>query len=112
MISSIDGSMIDMMRCAFMLLRVMSAAVEIQAFVSSLRLDAVIAAGFRMARSKAAGLVSAGRVQADYREAMDPDRILKRDAVVSVRGYGKIRLSQIGDRTKKGRIPIVIWKYV
>lgn len=85
---------------------------EIRDTVSSTRLDAVIASGFRMARSKAAGLISTGRAQVDFREVTKPDQILKRDAVVSVRGHGKIRLCQIGDRTRKGRIPIIIWKYL
>ena len=38
--------------------------------VSSLRLDAVIASGFRMGRGKAAELIAAGRVQVNWRDCI------------------------------------------
>ena len=44
--------------------------------VSSLRLDAVASTGFRVARGKAAELISGGRVQVNWRECTKPDKLL------------------------------------
>lgn len=85
---------------------------EIRDTVSSLRLDAVTASGFRMARGKAADLIAAGRVQLNWRECTKPDRLLQEGDVVSARGYGKFKLAEIGKLTKKGRIAITLMKYV
>lgn len=85
---------------------------EIRDTVSSLRLDAVTAAGFRMARGKAADLIAAGRVQLNWRECTKPDRLLQEGDVVSARGYGKFKLAEIGKLTKKGRTAIKLMKYV
>lgn len=79
--------------------------------VSSLRLDAVCATGFRMARGKAAALIESGRVQLNWRECMKPDRQVSAGDTVSARGFGKFELTEIGDLTKKGRIPITVKCY-
>ena len=73
--------------------------------VSSLRLDAVCATGFRMARGKAAALIESGRVQLNWRECTKPDRQVSAGDTVSARGFGKFELTEIGGLTKKGRIP-------
>ncbi len=85
---------------------------ELRDTVSSLRLDAVAAAGFRMARGKAAGLVESGRVQVNWRECVKPDKPLAAGDTVSARGFGKFTLEQVGGVTKKGRISIVIKRYI
>lgn len=85
---------------------------EIRDTVSSLRLDAVAASGFRTSRGKAADLVSAGRVQVNWRECTKPDKLLAEGDVVSARGVGKFRLSSVGGTTRKGRVAIVIQVYM
>lgn len=85
---------------------------EIRDTVSSLRLDAVAAAGFRTSRGKAAELVSAGRVQVNWRECTKPDRLLSEGDTVSARGLGKFRLASVGGTTRKGRVSIVVQVYV
>lgn len=79
--------------------------------VSSLRLDAVCATGFRMARGKAAELISGGRVQVNWRECTKPDKPLAAGDTVSARGFGKFQLTEIGAPTKKGRTPITVKCY-
>lgn len=80
--------------------------------VSSLRLDAVAASGFRMARGKAADLIAAGRVQVNWRECVKPDRLLQQGDVISARGFGKFELSEVGGLTKKGRTSIAVKRYL
>ena len=80
--------------------------------VSSLRLDAVAASGFRLARGKAAALIESGKVQLNWRECVKPDKLLEAGDVVSARGFGKFELSEVGGLTRKGRISIVLQIYV
>ena len=81
------------------------------ATVSSLRLDAVCATGFRMARGKAAELIEGGRVQLNWRVCTKPDKPVSAGDTVSARGFGKFELAEVGGLTKKGRIPITVKCY-
>ena len=85
---------------------------EVRDTVSSLRLDAVAASGFHMARGKAAALVESGRVQVNWRECTKPDKLLAAGDTVSARGFGKFEVSEVGGVTKKGRTSIVLKVYV
>ena len=85
---------------------------EVRDTVSSLRLDAVASTGFRMARGKAADLITSGRVQVNWRECTKPDKLLSAGDTVSARGFGKFELTEVGGVTKKGRTSIVLKRYV
>ena len=80
--------------------------------VSSLRLDAVASTGFRMARGKAADLISSGRVQVNWRECTKPDKLLEAGDTVSARGFGKFQLTEVGGMTKRGRTSITVKRYI
>lgn len=85
---------------------------EVRDTVSSLRLDAVASAGFKMARGRAADLVASGRVQVNWRECTKPDKLLAAGDTVSARGFGKFELAEVGGVTRKGRTSIVLKRYV
>ena len=85
---------------------------EVRDTVSSLRLDAVASAGFRMARGKAAELITSGRVQVNWRACTKPDKLLPAGDTVSARGFGKFELTEVGGVTKKGRTSIVLKRYI
>ena len=85
---------------------------EVRDTVSSLRLDAVASTGFRMARGKAAELIASGRVQVNWRECTKPDKPLSAGDTVSARGFGKFVLTEVGGTTRKGRISIVVKRYI
>ena len=80
--------------------------------VSSLRLDAVAASGFSLSRGKAADLIASGRVQLNHRECVKPDHAVAQGDVLSCRGLGKCVLTEVGGPSKKGRILIVLERYV
>ena len=80
--------------------------------LASVRLDSVISSGFRIGRSLASQYVTTGRAAVDGLPCEKPDKILTEGAKVSVRGLGKIRLTAINGQTKKGRISVVIDRYV
>lgn len=85
---------------------------EIRDTVASIRLDSIVASGFRMGRSAAAQYITAGKAAIDGLPCEKPDKTVSEGAKISVRGLGKIRLTSIGNQTKKGRISVVIDRYV
>lgn len=85
---------------------------EIRDTLASLRLDSVIASGFRIGRSLAASYISSGKAAIDGLPCEKPDKQVPEGAKVSVRGLGKIRLAQIGGKSKKDRFCVTIQKYV
>lgn len=76
--------------------------------VSSLRLDAVAASAFSMSRGRAAELISAGRVNLDHVPCVKPDKPVAEGAVITIRGLGKAKLTQVGGLTKKAG-PALRW---
>lgn len=74
--------------------------------VSSLRLDAVIATAFHLSRSEAAGAIRSGLCKVDHRQIMEPDFMLEQGMMLSLRGKGRVRLGEIGDLNRKGRVGI------
>ena len=85
---------------------------QIRDTLASLRLDSVIASGFRVGRSLAAQYVTQGKAAIDGLPCEKPDKAVAEGAKISVRGLGKIRLTTIGNRTKKDRISVIIDRYV
>lgn len=85
---------------------------EIRDTLASLRLDSVIASGFRVGRSMAAQYVASGKAAIDGLPCEKPDKPVAQGMKISVRGLGKIKLETVGGQTKKGRIPVVIHRYV
>ena len=85
---------------------------EIRDTLASLRLDSVISAGFRISRGSAGGYISAGKATLNGLPCEKPDKAVEEGAVLSVRTLGKIRLKTIGGQTKKGRISVIIERYL
>ena len=80
--------------------------------VAALRLDAVLASGFSLARGKAADAVAAGRVSLNHRECLKPDRAVAQGDVITCRGLGKCAVKTVGGQSRKGRIIIEIERYL
>lgn len=80
--------------------------------VATLRLDAVAASAFSLPRSRAADLISSGRVQLNHRECTKPDRTVAQGDAISCRGMGKAVVKTAGGLSKKGRIMIELERYL
>ena len=80
--------------------------------VATPRLDAVVAAGFSLSRSKAAALISSGRVSLNHRECLKGDRQVSEGDVLTCRGLGKCVVKEIPGQSKKGRAMLVMERYV
>ena len=85
---------------------------EIRDTVASVRLDSIISSGFRIGRSAAAQYVSAGKAAIDGLPCEKPDKAVEEGAKISGRGLGKIKLRSINGLTKKGRISVIIDRYI
>ena len=80
--------------------------------MASLRLDSLISSGFRIGRSLASQSVSSGKAAIDGLPVEKPDKAVEEGQKISVRGLGKIKLEAVNGQTKKGRISVVIHRYV
>ena len=83
----------------------------INATVSSLRIDGVVSAAAGVSRDKASALIRSSLVSLDHKEVSSASQKIDIGGVFSVRGHGKFELESCRE-TKKGRINIVVKKYL
>ena len=76
--------------------------------VASLRLDCILAAGMRCSRGAAAERIRRGEVSVNHRPEERIDRLLSPGDLLSVRGFGRIRLTETGAPTRKDRLPVIL----
>ncbi|MBQ8618646.1 MAG: hypothetical protein IJ418_14205 [Clostridia bacterium] len=81
------------------------------AVVSSLRLDGVVAAAYRLSRSESAEMIRAGLVKVDHMVCDRVDRQVEENTLFSIRGKGRIRLISVDGMTRKQRIGITFFRY-
>lgn len=79
--------------------------------VSSTRMDAIIAAGFQISRTTAAKLIMAERALCNG-IIVSQSASIKENDICTLRGYGKIKIVEIGSVTKKGRVRVKIDRYI
>lgn len=80
--------------------------------LSSLRLDAVASAGFGVSRSQMAGEIGAEKVKLNWAVNSRLDYPVKEGDVISVRGRGRLEVAEIGGKTRKDRIVVVLKRYL
>lgn len=85
---------------------------EIADTVASLRMDAVMSSGFNLSRGETKEAIEKGLALKNDRLVMSPDSPVAEGDVLSLRGHGKMILSEIGGESKKQRIRIKIKKYI
>ena len=67
---------------------------------------------FRLSRAKAAEAIRAGIVSVDHIECLKPDAHVEEGSSLVLKGKGKAVLREVGGESKKGRIWIVIERFV
>lgn len=85
---------------------------KIDASVSSLRLDCIVSAAVNISRERSALLIKSGQVNADFSPCPDVSAEMSEGTIISVRGSGRYRLSEISGETRRGRLKVVIEKFV
>lgn len=84
---------------------------EIKATVASLRLDAVAAEGYGTSRTKMVREIKAERVKLNWKPVANPALSVNEGDVLSIRGRGRVVVSEVRGTTRKGRISIVLHRY-
>lgn len=84
---------------------------EEEYIVSSLRIDAVVSAVFKMSRNSASQLINQEKIFVNSKTVYKDSVQLKEGDVVSVRGYGKFIYSQTVNETRKHKMVVAIRLY-
>ena len=84
---------------------------EAELLVSSLRLDAVVAAVFRLSREESQRIIREKRVFVSGRLCENNSGVVKEDSMVSVRKKGRFYFHNIAAKTKKDKFKIRITRY-
>lgn len=85
---------------------------EIQTTVPSLRLDVIAAAGFSVSRSKMAADISAEKLKLNWQNVKNSSQSVKKGDIISMRGRGRVEVHEILGQTKKGRISILLKRFI
>lgn len=85
---------------------------ELRLTVASLRLDSVAAGGFGVSRSQMARDIKSMRVRLNWRPVDDPSEPVKVGDVISIRGRGRVVVDTITGETKKGRLGLLLKRYL
>ncbi|MDD4237374.1 MAG: YlmH/Sll1252 family protein [Desulfotomaculaceae bacterium] len=85
---------------------------EIKATVSSLRLDAVAAAGFGISRSKVVREIAAERLSINWRVCPEPAALIGEGDVLSARGKGRVIVAAVKGPLKSGRTGVLLHRLV
>lgn len=86
-------------------------AKEVRGTVASVRLDAVLAHICGISRGKAVDLITKGLVCVNFEVVLSISYQIKQGDLLSVRGIGRIRISEIGGITRKGRTGILAERF-
>lgn len=79
--------------------------------VASLRADAVLSLGFALPRSRVVIMIKGGLVKVNYRPVSSPSYQLKEGDQVSLRGKGRLLVSEVSGKSRKGRTHLKLKKY-
>lgn len=79
---------------------------------ASLRLDAVLSGLMNKSRNDAKSLISGGKVFVNHFDIQKTDFAVKEGDLLSVRGFGRAQIEEIGAKTRSDRIHIKFKKYV
>lgn len=85
---------------------------EMNVTVASLRLDGIASDVFRLSRAKILTPIKAGKCRVNWKVEDNPAKPLRSGDVVSMQGFGRFKVIEVGDPTKSGRIRIRLGKFV
>lgn len=76
--------------------------------VSSLRIDNLIANCYRISRMRAKELINNNKVQVNWGSIDHPDYLVNKYDIISVRGFGRIRLNNVLGETRKQKLKVCV----
>lgn len=84
---------------------------DIKVTVQSMRLDAIVAHGFGLSRSKMVREIAAGKINLNWRVCLDVSSAVQAGDIISARGRGRVEVLEICGQTKKGRVSLLLRRY-
>ena len=91
-----------------MLMDIKSNSKDVTYSVASLRIDGVISSAFGISREKSSNLFKEEKVLLNFVLSKNDSKNIKEGDLISVRGFGRIKVLEILGETKKGRIKISV----
>lgn len=85
---------------------------EVTGTVATLRADSVLSVMLNTSRSKAAEYITSQKFYLNQVLCTKCDKEIKENDILSVRRFGKARVTDTGGRSKKGRIYVTLAKYI
>lgn len=85
---------------------------EIRTTVASMRLDVIAAAGFGTSRSKMANEIDVDKVKVNWKDVKSSSQAIKEGDIISLRGRGRVEVAEVMGTTKKGRINLVLRRFI
>lgn len=83
-----------------------------KSFVQSLRLDLIVAQGFNIARGDAQDIIKNGDCKVNQKMINNTSHILKQGDLISLKGYGRLTLQEVGGLSKNNKIHVILAKHV
>lgn len=90
----------------------LSRVLECSATVASLRADCVVSALISKSRNTAVELIEKALVSVNSVALSKPTKTILQNDIISIRGFGRFKITANGDTTKKGRIVLKYNKYI
>ncbi|MFD1432542.1 MULTISPECIES: YlmH family RNA-binding protein [Lacticaseibacillus] len=81
---------------------------EAPQLLASLRLDNVVAHVFNISRNRAKTLIEGDKVRLNFAETDRPDLVIGSHDLVSVRGFGRLRIRELTGTTQKGKLRVML----
>lgn len=85
---------------------------EIKTTAASLRLDALAALGFGESRTKIVKEIKSEKIKVNWKTVKNPDQAIEPGAVISMRGRGRVEFREVTGKSKKGRIGVLLVRYL
>lgn len=79
-------------------------------FVASLRLDLILAERYKLSRKNAQEIIKTGDCKVNQKVILNTSHILKEGDIISIKGYGRMKLLEIGGLSKSNNIYVKLAK--
>jgi RNA-binding protein YlmH len=80
--------------------------------ITSLRLDNAVSGIYNLSRNEVNTLIHNGSIMINHMECVKRDKLVKPYDIITVRGYGKFKITEVLGETHKNRLKVAIKKYI
>lgn len=77
--------------------------IETNIIVTTMRLDSIVAAAFKLSRSTSANLINQKKVKVNFRIQESTHANIEQESIISVKGFGRCKIEKVVGQTKKER---------